>query len=134
MYEINKTAYGFQLIFGDSMSAAEMQQWHDESKVLLTSATPGFGVFVDMRTLKPLTPDAQAIMQQGQKLFKSKGMVRSVVILASALVTLQFKRIAKETGIYDWERYIDASSVKDWQSKGIAWVRDKIDPDAAVAA
>jgi len=34
-------------------------------------------------------------------------MVRSVVILANTITKLQFKRIAQETGIYQWERYID---------------------------
>ena len=46
-------------------------------------------------------------MQEGQKLFKNAGMERSVVILSTAMVTMQFKRIAKETGIYEWERYIE---------------------------
>ncbi|HMV41143.1 MAG TPA: hypothetical protein PK079_09135 [Leptospiraceae bacterium] len=60
-----------------------------------------------MRTLKPLPPESQIHMQEGQKLYKEKGMVRSVVILANTITKLQFKRIAQETGIYQWERYID---------------------------
>jgi hypothetical protein len=131
MYKIDKETWGYRLTFGDFMNATEMKAWVDESHAVVKSAPAGFGVFVDMRTLKPLPQDAQLVMQEGQKLYKSKGMKRSVVILASIVVTLQFKRIAQETGIYAWERYIDASSVPDWEAKGIAWIRDNIDPDAA---
>ncbi len=134
MYKIEKKPWGYYLTFGDFMTAVEMKAWVDESKTQLKTAASDFGVFVDMRTLKPLLPEVQAVMQEGQKLYKGKGMSRSVVILASALVTLQFKRIAQESGIYAWERYIDSSTVAEWQDKGIGWVRDKIDPDGAVAA
>ncbi len=129
MHKIEKMPWGFSLTFGQLVNKHEMEAWLEESKVALKAAKPGFGVLVDMRTLMPLAADAQLVMQEGQKLFKAKGMERSVVILASALVTLQFKRIAQESGIYAWERYLDSSSVPNWQDKGIAWVRDKIDPD-----
>jgi hypothetical protein len=42
---------------------------------------------------------------------------------------MQFRRIGKETGIYEWERYIDASSVADWEKIGIDWLSKGIDPD-----
>ncbi len=56
-------------------------------------------------------------------------MARSAVILANAMTAMQFKRIAKETGIYEFERYIDASSVADWEKVGIDWISNKVDPD-----
>jgi len=87
-------------------------------------------VFVDMRTLKPLPPDAQPIMVAGQQLYKEKGMQRSVVILADAVTTMQFRRLAKESGIYAWERYLDASSNADWKKVGEAWLTQGVDPDA----
>ncbi|OEU57610.1 MAG: hypothetical protein BA871_10695 [Desulfuromonadales bacterium C00003096] len=68
-------------------------------------------------------------MQDGQKLYKEKGMVRSVVILDNVITKMQFRRIGKETGIYEWERYIDASSVADWEKIGIDWLSKGIDPD-----
>jgi len=111
MYGIEKKDWGYQLTFGGSMTAEEMQAWVEESQELLKKAKPGFGVFVDMRTLRPLPPDAHALMQEGQKLYKGRGMARSVVILASALLTLQFKRTAQQTGIYEWERYIDSATI-----------------------
>ena len=53
---------------------------------------------------------------------KQKGMERSAVILANATVTLQFKRIARETGIDAWERYVDASSVPDFETAAVDWI------------
>ena len=130
MYKIEETLYGYRLVFGDFIKADEMAQWVEESKKTLAGAPNEFGIFVDMRTLKPLPPDAQVHMQEGQKLYKTAGMVRSVVIVDSALTKMQFRRIAKETGIYEWERYIDASSVNNWEKVGVDWISKGIDPDA----
>ena len=103
MYKIEKKEYGYKLTFGGLINAEEMKKWVDESRNALTVTPSKFGVFVDMRTLKPIEKESQVIMEEGQKLYKAKGMERSVVILESVLVTMQFKRIAKETGIYNWE-------------------------------
>lgn len=129
MYKIERKVYGYKLTFADYIKADEMKKWVDDSKKTLTSAPQEFGVFVDMRTLKTLPQDSQEYMQQGQSLYKQKGMARSVVILSNPLTKLQFTRIARETGIYQWERYIDASAVPDWEKKGEEWLLHKIDPD-----
>ncbi len=129
MYKIDKKEYGFQLLFADFIKADEMQQWVNDSEKALAGTSGKFGVLIDMRTLKPLLPDSQEFMQQGQKLYKQKGMVRSAVILDSAITAMQFKRIAKETGIYEWERYIDTSKTPNWEKVGIDWVKNGIDPD-----
>jgi len=129
MYTIEKRDFGFELTFGDFINADEMERWLEDARKALAVTPKEFGVFVDMRTLKPLPPDSQKAMEEGQRLFKLKGMSRSVVVLNSATVTAQFKRIAKETGIYQWERYIDSSSKKDWLEIGRKWLTHAIDPD-----
>ena len=72
MYNIEKKTYGYKLTFDAIINAQEMQQWVDESKTALAGASGEFGVLIDMRGLKPLAADAQAIMQEGQKLYKEK--------------------------------------------------------------
>ncbi len=129
MYKITKKPFGYHLELGGFIEPAEMQKWVEESKATLTGQSGNFGVFVDMRNLKPLPPDSQHYMQEGQKLYKEKGMQRSVVILNDKITTMQFKRIAKETGIYNWERYIDASSNANWQKDGEDWIVSGKDPD-----
>lgn len=129
MYGIQKTSYGYKLKFGGFIQDDEMKKWVEESKRTLLNKTGKFGIFVDMRELKPLDSNSQAIMREGQKLYKDKGMERSVVIVSTALTRSQFKRIAKETGIYQWERYIDTSSNPDWEKAGIDWIKYGKDPD-----
>lgn len=129
MYSINQKNFGYYLVFGGFIQRDEMKKWVDESEIALENAPDEFGVFVDMRTLKPLPQDSQAHMQEGQKLFKRSGMIRSVVIVNDSVTNMQFKRIAKETGIYEWERYIDASTVSNWEETGLNWIKKGIDPD-----
>ena len=77
----------------------------------------------------PLTPDAQAVLVEGQGLYKRAGMERSVVILNSPLMTMQAKRISKGSGIDAFERYIDASNDENWRKHAVAWVKFGVDPD-----
>ena len=129
MYKIEKKPYGFKLTFGGFIRLDEMQQWMEESKKILEESPCEFAVFIDMRELKPLPARSQQYMQQGQKIYREKGMQRSVVILNNPGTTLQFKRLAKETGIKKRERYIDASTVKDWLVKGLNWIKHEEEPD-----
>ncbi len=129
MYKIDKLGYAYKLTFSDFIAVEEMTNWVNDAKSALGSAPAKFGVFVDMRDLKPLPPDAQAEMQNGQKAFKEKGMERSVVVVNSGITKMQFQRIAKETGIYAWERYVDASSEGNWEQIGIDWISKGVDPD-----
>ncbi len=133
MYKIAKQKFGYQLTFGgDRMDIAEMSRWREEAKTALVGAPKSFGVVIDMRTLKPgaVQPDAQKVMVEGQGLFKKAGMERSCVILQSATVTMQFERIARESGIYAFERYINAAATPDWEARAVGWIEKKIDPAA----
>jgi hypothetical protein len=104
-----------------------------DSERFLRTVLPGFGVFVDMRGLKPLSEEAQKVMVRGQALYKKAGMKRSVVVLASAVIAMQFRRLAKESGIYEWERYLDPSTHPDFESVGVAWLEKAADPDKKAA-
>lgn len=129
MYSIETKQWGFKLTFGGIIDTEEMAKWVAESELALANAPEKFGVFVDMRTLHPLERDVQEVMQKGQILYKTKGMERSCVILSSTLLSMQFQRIAKSTGIYEWERYISASSHPDFEKIGEKWIIESIDPD-----
>lgn len=130
MYKIEKTNYGVKLTFGGFMQSAELSKWVEDSEnTLKTITSNSFGVLVDMRTLVPLSNDAQQEMQRGQVLYKQKGMIRSSVILANASIATQFKQIAQQTGIYQWERYFDDISNPNWEDSAIKWLTDGIDPD-----
>jgi len=129
MYSIEKRCFGYRLMFGGFIKAEEMSRWVEESRAALEDAPPEFGVFVDMRSLKPLPVESRPVMEEGHKLYKGKGMVRSAVILNDLVTAMQFKRLAKESGIYAWERYIDAESNPEWEQVGLDWVLKGVDPD-----
>lgn len=129
MYKIEKRPSGFLLTFGGFINKQEMEQWLEESKSALMLAPPEFGVIIDMRTLNPLPLDAQEVMVAGQQMYKTKGMKRSAVVLNNPTTTIQFKRLAQESGIYAFERYIDASVTPDWSKVAVDWVKSGIDPD-----
>ena len=73
-------------------------------------------------------------MVAGQKLYKTAGMERSAVILNIPITTAQFRDVARQSGIYAWERCFGASTVSDWQAKAVDWVKNGVDPDHARAA
>jgi len=129
MYKIEQKPFGYKLVFGGSISVDEMKRWVVESTKALESRQGKFGVLVDMIDLKPLASDAQEVMVSGQKEYKAKGMERSAVGVANALIALQFKRLAQESGIYQWERYIDASKSLGWEKIAEAWIVGAKDPD-----
>lgn len=54
-----------------------------------------------MQDLMHLDVKTQSIMVSGQGLYKQKGMHRSAVILANGIICLQFKQLAKESGIME---------------------------------
>ena len=121
MYKIEQKDFGFKLTLDGVIDESEMIKWVSDSEKALQSASSKFGVFVDMRSLKPLSQEAQAYMQKGQILYKQKAGYSPLFV--------QFTNIAEETGIYEWERYIDASKYPDWEAKGIAWIVSAADPD-----
>ena len=129
MYTIEKRDWGYWLTFGGSIGPTEMARWLRESEKELARRDGEFSVFVDMRTLIPLSPEAQDHMLAGQKLYRRMGMVRSVVILSSPVVAAQFRRIGGETRVGKYERYIDASSFPDWEQMGMDWLLHAVDPD-----
>ena len=129
MYRIVKKEFVLWLTFGSIISGEEMARWLSDFSRELTSVRSGFCVLADMRTVAPLGKDGQVHAQEGQKLAKRCGLVRSVVILDNPVTTMQFKHIAMESDIYEWERYIDASKDLNWEQISMDWIEKAIDPD-----
>lgn len=128
MYKIEKKTSGYLLIFKGSIDAREMQQWLEELREILEAAPRSFGTIVDMRELEPLQSDAQAIMVKGQELAKKKGKKRTAVIVNNPVTEMQFRRLTKTSGIYESERFLDASANPDWWKFAVDWVKQGIDP------
>jgi hypothetical protein len=129
MYALETTEYGFKITLDGRVTFDEAKQAFDESSSLLKTCRKPFGVLVDIRTLKPMLDDVQASVDETQRLFRANGLQRSAVVLASAIMTMQFTRIAKDTGIYNHERYVNAGTVPNWHDVALAWIVDGVDPD-----
>jgi hypothetical protein len=65
---------------------------------------------------------------------RKNGVQRSVVVVDNAVARVQIMRLAKETGTYAWERYLDASKDAKWEQKAVAWIVHGTDPDTQEAA
>jgi len=128
MYKIEKTDLGFYLTFAGDMTKDEIEKWFEDSEQVLTGQQAPFGVIIDMRTLAPLPVEAQGVMVRGQSMYRSHGMQRSCVILDDAITTIQFMRLARQSGISKYERYIDAAAHRDWLAEAQNWVRHAIAP------
>ena len=128
VYTIEKTDLGFHLTFAGAITKAEIDKWYAESEQVLKGPQAPFGVIIDMRTLGLLPVDAQGVMVQGQSMYRSRGMERSCVILDDAITKIQFMRLARKSGIFKYERYINASAHRDWLAKARNWVKDAIAP------
>ena len=128
MFSIEKSDYGFRLVFGGMIEVEESREWLKEFQIVVGRVRGDFQVFVDMRTLSPLSEEAQKPIDEGQRFAREHGMTRSVVILKDNLTTLQFIRIARETGIYHTERYISAVDNPDWEQQGFNWILEGKEP------
>jgi hypothetical protein len=130
MYIIETGPHGFTLTFSGSIYAEELERWFIASqKALADRKGRPFGVIVDMRYLLPLGPEARAVILKGQRLFRESGLQRSVVVLKSSAITNQFRQLAKDSGVYQYERYINAAEDPHWPQHALAWLESRIDPD-----
>lgn len=107
----------------------EIKRWRDEFIEVADQLDTEFGVFVDMRNMELLPPESRPYVLEVQRYAYAHGTTRSVVILKDKITKMQFKGIAKETGIYEWERYIDAEAEPNWEQIGLDWIIHAIDPD-----
>lgn len=85
-----------------------MQAYKDEFKTTLDLVPQQFGLLADMRTMKPLPPESQAIISANPEWTASR-IVRSAAIIDSALVKMQSRRLSKEWKQDTTKRYLDAS-------------------------
>jgi hypothetical protein len=132
MHRLEETKYGYKLVLEGFLQREEVGQLLESIKVKIRPREKGesFPLLLDMRKSNAFPSDAREILKQCLLFCKESGMQRNAVILASAIATLQARRMAKETGIDRWARYIDASSrPNDWEKVAVDWLANGVDPD-----
>ena len=132
MYSFEVTDYGFMFISNGFFSLEVAKAWNaDFHKTLEKVVQIGrpFGQFADLRGFKPGPPESQAYITESMKAFKKAGGRRAIVLFDTHLATMHIKRLAKESGIYEWERYIDAETFPNFEKVVLAWLNEGADPD-----
>jgi hypothetical protein len=128
MYSIEKTDYGFKLVYEGFIQASEMKEWYKEVKKVLEDVSEEFKVLVDMRKMKTLPPDAKAVLEEGQKYFVDKGGIGSAVIASNVITKEQQRNIGARSGVGPREVYIDGSD-PDCEKKALDWLIKGIPPE-----
>lgn len=128
MINIEETSYGYRINFEGFAQKDDVAALAERLGQVLAAHNGTFGVLVDLRQSRAIPADAQEQLMQGIAYCTQYGMERCAVVVASAIAKLQAVRIAKETGIYDTTRYVDASSDPDWEKSALAWIRQATDP------
>jgi hypothetical protein len=126
------TEYGLRTTAPGFITPPEAQAWFSDLQAKVAAKRgKSFGLIVDIRGQKANPPETQAIINKAMQWLKQNGLQRSVVVLDSAVARVQIMRIAKETGMYEYERYMDASKDTKWEEKALAWIVHGTDPDAS---
>lgn len=128
MYKIERKNYGVKLTFEGFIDPEEMQAYKDEFKTTLNLLPPTFGLLADMRSMKPLPAESQAILSANPEWTASR-IIRSATIVDSALVKMQSRRLTKEWKQDATKRYIDSSQHSDWETIAEKWIEDGIEPE-----
>ncbi len=126
----NVTDYGFRVRAPGYITPAEARAWLEDlqARVLALEGKP-FGLLVDSRTQKANPPETQETIKEAMVWLRGHGMERSVVVLDSTVALIQILRLAKSSGVYAYERYLDALKDPEWESKAVGWIVDRVDPD-----
>jgi hypothetical protein len=129
MYEIIPNERYIVLRFSGFVGEQEMREWLSETQSAMATSEPAPFVMVDLRQMSVLPKAAVPLMEQAQRGANESGLVRSVIIVKSAIIQMQFERMAKTTGIYEKERYISAETNPNWERAAEAWLLSGIEPN-----
>jgi len=128
MYAIGPLPCGFQIVFAGEVTTRELLAWLEDVRRHIVAPPKNFGLLLDLRSLAPLSPSATRVLAKGLRLCQERGLGRTAVVVLSRSTQLEFTRLAKESGIYQWERYLSVEDTPDWHGRGVAWISQGIDP------
>ena len=127
MHKIEETSYGYLMTFEGFFRREDIEEWvRDVSKQV--GGRGSFGVLVEMRGAAAFPVEAQEVLFQGIQLCREKGMDRSAVVVANPISKIQAVRIAKETGIQNIVKFVDASNETEWEQVATDWIQKGIQP------
>ncbi len=129
MYTIENKDYGLLVTIVGGLDRSDAEGWLKSMEKALEKVERPFGILVDVREAKLFQQEAQASLKQGMEACAKAGMERAAVALNGAVATLQARRLARETEIDSWQRYVDAASDPSWRQKALGWIMHGRDPE-----
>lgn len=129
-YDIEATEYGMRLTFKGFISPEEIAQLNREIERIIVGLPDGFGVIVDMRENRAFPNEVADLMKRQIDMCKERGMGRGAIVLQSAIMTLQARRITSEAGISPQVRFLDASADPTWEQTALEWISQAVEPPA----
>lgn len=123
-----KTSYGYSSIYGETASLEEAKEWLVDVKKILGPGKRPFCQMIDIRGQKAHDPTVQTFIVEAMGYLRKTGLQRSAVILSSAIAKMEITRLAKQTGVYDYERYFEGTGS---EKAALAWLEHGVDPDKA---
>jgi hypothetical protein len=127
-YTLSKTSYGHRTTVSGFYPVDEITAWFAELKVLI-GAPHAFGQLIDLRLMKTYPPESAKVTEESMRWIRAQGMVRSSVVVQSAIAQLQITRLAKQSGMYAYERYFNVDSDPAWERNALNWIERGVDPD-----
>lgn len=130
MFNVEKTDYGMKFTFSGFISEQEMREWARKVGEIARNLPKNYRLLVDMRGMQPLPREAWHVMEKAQQKGMQAGMSRVAVVVDDPITSMQFKRFARQTGMAEIEREIDATVVIDWERVAMDWLIKGIEPRA----
>lgn len=126
---VTPTTYGYRTEISAPLQAADVKMWTEEIRSVVRGR-PAFSQLVDIRNNTARDEDTTRMIEETMQWVRANGLQRSAVIVASPTLKMQVQRLARNTGVDTYERYLDAASDPQWEQKALAWLERGVDPDA----
>lgn len=123
------THFGLRSTVWDPLTVQEERSWLAGIKEQVPTLETFYGQLIDLRGRGVGGLSDPSIVVDAMHYVLAHGLLRSAVVVADPLIAMHVKRLSWDSGVYEWERYIDASVEPDWERLAVEWIDHGIDPD-----
>lgn len=122
-----RTGYGFRVSARGSLRADCTRAWTDELRRQFGRRPPGsFNMLLDARGLDWDEIGAEVVVAPALHRLRVAGLARAAVVTDAAGPLLAFRRLARDAGLYESQRYFATAHSPDWERVATRWVADGV--------
>ncbi len=133
-YTVETTDYGLHLVFNGLVGPTDLAAMNREVERAARRLHQDFGVLLDMRANRAFSNEVAELLKTQVGIVKEAGMARAAMVLESAVMTLQARRITTESGATEMIRFIDAAADEEWETAALDWVAEGVEPPVRVTS